>query len=165
MTVAEGLYNLSGYLSMIARRDELAGARAFLELALEELKQIARQGLQQETNVAVRDQLASAMMEVEARSGWIQRSLRGDSVAAQLLGAIRSAARRYGFNALEHYPDPGMPHIWAVENPFLRDQLGLPPLEGRSGPMPIEGRSGPMAIEAGPMEIERVRGGSPRPSA
>ena len=82
---------------------------------------------------------------------WIAQYVRGDRVATQFLDAVYHASRpvESRFTPLDEYPDPGMPHIEEITNPWIRERLGLEELPSQGPPQGYR-----PAIEYGPLALE-----------
>ena len=81
----------------------------------------------------------------------MMRAQQGDQEAIRVLRMLRERQM-----PLEQYPDPGQPFIEEViENPFVRDQLGLPQLQGQQQ----------LALETGALALEAPASGSAGPAA
>jgi hypothetical protein len=147
---------MSGCLSAMANCPEAAAARALIEQTFAALKALANQklaegGLLEED----RFRLLDATRELATREMWMMRAQQGDQEAIRVLRMMRERHM-----PLDQYPDPGQPFIEElIENPFVREQMGLAQLQGQQQ-LALE--SGPLAIEA-PASGPEVASGSAGP--
>jgi hypothetical protein len=134
VAVADYLYRLGGFVSVIRRNPQTQAAITLAEQSIQSFRDAARRML---TDAQVPDdekrQLQRALVELERREALRMRADRGEQQAIQLLEQIRERKR-----PLEQYPDPGDPLIEEViEQPARRQRM----LEGSTGSQP--------ALEAG----------------
>jgi hypothetical protein len=134
--IADYLYRLGGFVSVIRRNPQTQAAITLAEDTIRSFRDAARGML---TDAQVPDeekrQLQRALLELEKREALRMRADAGDQQAIRLLDQMRERKR-----PLEQYPDPGDPLIEEViEQPARRQRT----LEGPMGSQPaLEGGMG-----------------------
>jgi hypothetical protein len=129
VAIAEYLYRLGGFVSVIRRSPQTQAAIALAERSLQMFKDLAN-GMLTDAQVSdeQRMQLQDALAELERRESLRMRADQGDQQAIQLLQRMRERKR-----PLEQYPDPGDPMIEEViQQPARRQRM----LEGPMGSQP-----------------------------
>jgi hypothetical protein len=122
-TVADSLYRLGGFLSVMANSRQAQAALTLAEDSLQYLKDTAR-GMITDVQLSDADklQLQLALEELERREAWRMRAEQQDQEAIRVLRAMRKRER-----PLEQYPDPGLPFIEEVTEglPTCRQRLAI----------------------------------------
>jgi hypothetical protein len=144
VTIAEALYRLGGFVSVIGRGPRTQAAISLAEKTLQMLRDAARSMI---TDAQLTDeeklQLQRALEELERREAWRMRADQGEQQAIRVLRTMRE-------RPLEQYPDPGDPEIEEVIDQPARRQRMLegPAMQGGGGQLALEDREGNrMAME------------------
>jgi hypothetical protein len=137
VAVADYLYRLGGFVSVIRSNPETQAALTLVERTIQRFRDAANAMVSDaQTSDDDRLKLQRALLELERREALRMRAERGEQQAIVLLEQMRERKR-----PLEQYPDPGDPRIEElIEQPARRQRT----LEGPMGSQP--------ALEDAPVE-------------